>query len=71
MKRGAKKSKLARMHERRQASVEKEIALLTRIIERDDILADVLAFLMSLKPVDADAGERRDELVRRMTKIIQ
>lgn len=41
------------------------------IIERDDVLADVLAFLMTLETGDAETQAKRDELVNRMTSVIQ
>lgn len=66
-----KQTKLKRLHERQRASVDKEITLLTRIIERDDVLADTLAFLLELKPHDAKTKARRDELISQMTKVIQ
>jgi hypothetical protein len=59
------------MHERRAAHVDKEIALLTRIIERDAILADVLTFLINLNHDNAEIRKHRDDLINRMTRITQ
>jgi hypothetical protein len=59
------------MHERRAAHVDKEIALLTRIIERDAILADVLTFLINLNHDNVEIRKYRDDLINRMLRITQ
>lgn len=55
----------------RTTHIEKEIALLTRIIERDDVLADVLTFLINLNHDNVEVRKQRDDLINRMTRITQ
>ena len=62
----AKRSKLQRLHDRRRANVDKEILLLSRLIERDELLADCFDFLVTVVLDDPTDQVRRNVLLERM-----